>query len=195
MAILNYFCRKSFEMKFNKSVRVAFGLLLVVASLCRVLGYAPQLAMAVFAGTVIKDKRLAFALPLISMLLSDVMYEVLFSYGYTNYGGFYEGQLTNYFLVASLTFIGFWVREMNWTRIAIGSLAAPLVFFFLSNFFVWLGVGGLGRPLTFSGLIMCYNDAVPFFRASLLNTLAFSAILFGGYYLIERLVAERKQLA
>ena len=107
MAILNYFCRKSFEMKFNKSVLVAFILLVVVASFCRVLGYAPQLAMAVFAGTVIKDKRLAFALPLVSMLISDVLYEVLFSYGYTNYGGFYEGQLINYILVGSLTFIGF----------------------------------------------------------------------------------------
>lgn len=182
-------------MKFNKSVLVAFLLLIVVASFCRVLGFAPQLAMAVFAGAAIKDKRLAFALPLVSMFFSDLLYEVLFAFGYTNYGGFYEGQLINYFLIAALTFIGFWVKEMNWKRIAIGSLAAPLVFFFVSNFFVWLGVGGLGRPLTFSGLIMCYNDAVPFFRASLLNTLAFSTVLFGGYYLLKRVVAEQKQLA
>ena len=84
---------------------------------------------------------------------------------------------------------------MNWIRITIGSLATPLAFFFLSNFFVWLGVGGLQRPMTFSGLIMCYNDAVPFFRASLLNTIAFSVILFGGYALIERLVVDRRPLA
>ena len=182
-------------MKFTKSVLVAFLLLIIVASVCRVLGYAPQLAMAVFGGAMIKDKRLAFALPLVSMLLSDVLYEVLFAYGYTPYGGFYEGQLINYLLIASITFIGFWVKGMNWSRIAIGSLAAPLAYFFLSNFFVWLGGGGLGRPQTFSGLMMCYNDAVPFFRASLLNTVAFSAILFGGYYLLDRLVVARKQLA
>ena len=90
--ILNYFCRKLLQMKFNKSVLVAFILLVVVASFCRVAGYAPQLAMAVFAGAIIKDKRLAFALPLISMFFSDLLYQVLFVYGYTDYGGFYEGQ-------------------------------------------------------------------------------------------------------
>ena len=182
-------------MKFTKSVLVAFLLLIIVASVCRVLGYAPQLAMAVFGGAMIKYKRLAFALPLVSMLLSDVLYEVLFAYGYAPYGGFYEGQLINYLLIASITFIGFWVKGMNWSRIAIGSLAAPLAFFFLSNFFVWLGGGGLGRPQTFSGLMMCYNDAVPFFRASLFNTVAFSALIFGGYYLLDRLVVPKKQLA
>ena len=193
--ILNYFCAKLLQMKFNTSVLVAFILLVVVASFCRVAGYAPQLAMAVFAGAIIKDKRLAFALPLISMFFSDLLYQVLFVYGYTDYGGFYEGQLTNYLVIASLTLIGFWVKGINLTRIAIGSVAAPLAFFFLSNFFVWMGSGGLGRPHTFSGLVMCYNDAVPFFRASLLNTVAFSTILFGGYYLIERFLFERKQLA
>ena len=167
-------------MKFNKSILFAFILLIIVASVCRVLGYAPQLAMAVFAGAIVKDKRLAFVLPLVSMFFSDLLYEGLFAYGYTDYGGFYEGQLTNYLVIAGITLIGFWVKSLNWTRIAIGSLAAPLVFFFISNFFVWLGGGGLGRPLTFSGLLLCYNDAVPFFRASVLNTIAFSAILFGG---------------
>ena len=182
-------------MKFNKSVLVAFILLIIVASVCRVLGYAPQLAMAIFGGAMIKDKKLAFVLPLLSMFFSDLLYQVLYTYGYADYGGFYEGQLINYLLIGSLTLIGFWVKGMNWTRIAIGSIAAPLIFFFLSNFFVWLGGGGLGRPHTFSGLMMCYNDAVPFFRASLLNTVAFSAILFGGYYLMGRFMLERKQLA
>lgn len=182
-------------MKLNKSVLFAFILLIIVASVCRVLGYAPQLAMAVFAGAIIKDRRLAFVLPLVSMFFSDLLYETLFAYGYTDYGGFYEGQLTNYLLIAGITLIGFWVKGLNWTRIAIGSLAAPLIFFFISNFFVWLGVGGLGRPLTISGLLLCYNDAVPFFRASLINTIAFSTILFGGYYLAERFAAGRKQFA
>lgn len=182
-------------MKFNRAVIFAFILLIIVASVCRVLGFAPQLAMAVFGGAVIKDKRLAFALPLFSLFISDLLYQVLFIYGYADYGGFYEGQLINYLLIASLTFIGFWVKGKNITRIAIGSLAAPLAFFFLSNFFVWLGGGGLGRPQTFSGLMMCYADAVPFFRASLINTVVFSAVLFGGYYLLEQLVPQKKQLA
>ena len=90
--------------------------------------------MAIFGGAMIKDKKLAFVLPLLSMFFSDLLYQVLYTYGYADYGGFYEGQLINYLLIGSLTLIGFWVKGMNWTRIAIGSIAAPLIFFFLSNF-------------------------------------------------------------
>ena len=63
-------------MKLNKSVLIAFGLLILSASLYRAwpgrpFGFAPQMAMALFAGAMIKDKRWAFVLPLLSMFLSD----------------------------------------------------------------------------------------------------------------------------
>jgi hypothetical protein len=182
-------------MKENKSLFVALGLLVVVGSVFRVAGFAPQIAMAVFGAAVIKDKRLAFLLPLVSMFLSDVLYEVLFRYGYAPYGGFYEGQITNYILLAAITLVGFWARNLNWSRIAAATIAAPTLYFLASNFVVWLGGGGLQRPKTFDGLLMCYTDAVPFFRTSLLYTVLFSAILFGGYFLVQRFVLHRKQLA
>src|SRR5687768_17055719 len=88
-------------MKFNKSVLLAFGLLILSASLYRVWdgrpwGFAPQWAMAVFAGAVIKDKKWAVVLPLLSMFLSDALYQVLYTYGLTNIYGFYDGQILNY---------------------------------------------------------------------------------------------------
>src|SRR2546421_9694497 len=104
-------------MKLNKSLIPAFILLIIAGSVFRVLGFAPQIAMAVFGAAVIKDKRLAFALPLISMFISDVLYEVLYRFGYMEYGGFYQGQITNYILLAALTLIGFWARNLNWGRI------------------------------------------------------------------------------
>jgi hypothetical protein len=182
-------------MKENKSLFLALGLLVVVGSVFRVAGFAPQIAMAVFGAAVIKDKRLAFLLPLVSMFLSDVLYEVLFRYGYAPYGGFYQGQITNYILLAGITLVGFWARNLNWSRIAAATVAAPTIYFLASNFVVWLGGGGLQRPKTFDGLLMCYNDAVPFFRSSLIYTAMFSAILFGGYFLVQRFVLHRKQLA
>ncbi|HQW83684.1 MAG TPA: hypothetical protein PK987_04455, partial [Ferruginibacter sp.] len=55
-------------------------LLIVVAALSRVFMYphnfSPIIGMAVFAGAVIKDRRLAFAMPLLAMFLSDVLFEV-----------------------------------------------------------------------------------------------------------------------
>lgn len=187
-------------MKENKSVFLALALLVVVGSVFRVAGFAPQIAMAVFGAAVIRDKKLAFVLPLISMLLSDVFIEILYKNGYMNYGGFYsgqtffDGQVLNYILLAGLTLVGFWARNLNWTRIAGATLAAPVIYFLLSNLFVWIGGAGYSRPHTFSGLMLCYEDALPFLRTSIMYTVMFSAILFGGYLLVQRLV-HRRQLA
>jgi hypothetical protein len=182
-------------MKLNKPVLLAFGLLIVVGSVLRLLDFAPQIAMGIFGAAVIKDKKLAFVLPLVSMFLSDVLYQILFYYGYTNYGGFYTGQLSNYLILAGVTLIGFYARNLNWGRIAIATVAAPIVYFLASNFAVWAGGGGLQRPKTFDGLMLTYGDALPFLKSSMGYTIIFSAILFGGYFLVQRFVLHRKQLA
>lgn len=183
------------RMKQNKSLFLAFGLLVIVGSVFRIAGFAPQLAMAVFGAVVIKDKKLAFLLPLVSMFISDVLFEVLFRFNYVAYGGFYEGQLTNYILLAGITLVGFWARNLNFTRIVVAVIAAPVIYFLLSNFFVWQAGAGLQRPKTFNGLLMCYNDAIPFFRSGLINTIFFSIILFGGYFLVQRIALRQRQLA
>ena len=182
-------------MKLNKSTLIAFVLLIVIGSVFRVMGFAPQIAMAIFGAAVIKDRKLAFVLPLVSMFLSDVLYEILFAYGYTNYGGFYEGQVINYLLLAGITLIGFLARDLKWSNILLATLAAPTVYFFASNFVVWLGGGGLHRPKTFEGLMMSFADGLPFLRSSLVYTIIFSAVLFGGYFLVQRFVMHKKQLA
>ncbi len=178
----------------TKNIWLVFGLLIIVGSIFRLLGFAPQIAMAVFGAAVIKDKKLAFVLPLFSMLLSDILYEVLYRFGYMPYGGFYEGQVINYLLIIGVAFLGLWAANLKPARIITACLAAPCIYFVLSNFMLWLGNGGYQRPKTFSGLMMCYNDAVPFFRSSLQYTLLFSALLFGGYFFIQRFSLNRKSL-
>ena len=66
-----------------------------------------------FGGAVLKDKKLAFLLPLLSMLLSDLLYQVLFINGFTPIAGFYSGQVENYLLFSSLTVVGFFVNKNN----------------------------------------------------------------------------------
>ena len=182
-------------MKLNKSVLLSFVLLIIVGSVFRVMGFAPQIAMAVFGLAVIKDKRLAFLLPLISMVLSDVLYEVLYINGLMEYGGFYKGQLVNYILIAISGLAGLMARNRKPLPVLVASLTGYMGYFILSNFSVWLGGGGLQRPKTFEGLMQCYADALPFLRNGLLTTLAFSVILFGGYYLLQRFVVRKGQLA
>jgi hypothetical protein len=186
-------------MKQNKSALIAFALLIIIGSVFRAAGLAPQIAMAIFGAAVIRDKKLAFVLPLLSMLLSDVFIELLYRYGYMNYGGFYagetfwDGQVLNYVVLAGLTLLGFWARSLNWARIATVTIAAPVLYFLVSNFLVWMGGAGYSRPQTFSGLMWCYEDALPFLRTSLMYTAMFSTILFGGYFLLQRFVLHRKQ--
>jgi hypothetical protein len=158
-------------------------------------GFVPQIAMALFGGAVIRDKKLSFLLPLLSMLLSDVLYEVLYRNGLSEIQGFYSGQFTNYLLFAGITFIGFWMRNLNVARIAAGSVIAPTLYFLLSNLQVWIGGGGYGRPKTFDGLLQCYADGLPFYRGYLLGTLFFSVVLFGLYFLFQRSREPQKSIA
>jgi hypothetical protein len=145
--------------------------------------------MAIFGGAVIKDKKFAFLLPLLSMFVSDALYEVLYRNGVGNIKGFYEGQVFNYILFGSLTIFGFMIKKFNVSRIALASFIAPTVFFFISNFMVWISSSpdaGYQRPKTFNGLLMCYNDGLPFYTWSLASTFIFSAILFGAYLLVRK---------
>ncbi|MBS1668195.1 MAG: hypothetical protein JST58_12530 [Bacteroidetes bacterium] len=181
-------------MKLNKQVVFTILLLTLVAALYRIVpgrpfGFAPQIAMAVFAGAIFKNKKWAFAIPVISMLLSDVFYQVLYMNGLSEMQGFYEGQWQNYLLFALLVLIGFAIRKINLRNVFLASLMAPTVYFLLSNFLVWASYGptaGYNRPKTFSGLMMCYGDGIPFYKWSIVATLVFSAIFFGTYYLVNR---------
>lgn len=178
-------------MKMNRSVVLTFVLLIVAASVYRVwpdrpFGFAPQWAMAIFAGAVIKDKKLAFLFPLLSMFISDSLYQLLFVKGQTGIWGFYEGQWSNYILFGSLVFFGFMIKNINAKKILAASLAAPSAFFLVSNLMVWIGGGGYARPKTFGGLLQCYADGVPFYQTSLVATVFFSAVLFGSYFLLRQ---------
>ncbi|MDX2046823.1 MAG: DUF6580 family putative transport protein [Chitinophagaceae bacterium] len=187
-------------MKLNRSIIVSFVLLVVIAAIYRAMpdrpfGFAPQIAMAVFGGAVIRNRMLAFALPLLSMLVSDLLYHLLYLNGMSRIPGFYSGQLTNYILFALLTVIGFFIKRLTVVRIFAASLIAPTVYFLLSNFLVWINGGGFIRPKTFQGLMQCYQDALPFYRNSLAASVFFCAVLFGGYYLVKNFIWKEKAQA
>jgi len=186
-------------MKITKQLLASFILLIIIASLYRIMpgrpyGFAPMIAMAIFGGAMIKDKKFAFLLPLLAMFVSDGLYQLLYINGVGMIPGFYEGQFLNYLLFAGLTAFGFFIKNFNVKSIAIASISAPTVYFLISNFLVWASaspLAGLQRPKTFDGLLMCYADGLPFYPWSVVSTFVFSAILFGSYYLMTKPTAER----
>ncbi len=184
-------------MKLNKHTLLSFLMLVVLAALYRAIpgrpwGFAPQFAMAIFGGAVIADKKLAFVLPLLSLFISDVLYELLYANGLTEIKGIYEGMWVNYLLFGSLTIIGFYIQPNKIGSIAKGVIAAPTVFFITSNFLTWAGNGGYQRAKTFTGLMQTYIDGIPFYNNSLVATVVFSLFLFGTYNLLVGKLVKAK---
>jgi hypothetical protein len=188
-------------MKLSKNTVIVFVILIVVAALYRVFpgrpaGFTPQMALALFGGAMIAEKKWAFLLPLTSLFLSDLLYQGLFAAGITDTPGFYEGQVLVYSCFLLVTVFGFLMKNINWKSIVGFSFSGSMIFFLSSNFFVWLGGGGLNRPKTFDGLLMCYGDAVAFYRDYgiihgfagnfIIGDLFFTGLLFGTYILAKK---------
>jgi len=130
--------------------------------------FTPVLALALF-GAVYLRRSYALLLPIALMMVSDIVIGlhpmVAFTWG-------------SIFLVSC---IGLWVRKsQSITHVAIGSLASAFLFFTVTNFGCWLAY----YPQTWEGLASCYTLAVPFFRGTLVSTLLYVVILFGGYELL-----------
>jgi len=191
-------------MKLNKSNLLVLFILILACALYRVwdsrpMGFAPQIAMALFAGSISKDKRFAFLFPVLSLFISDLLYQFLYSQGLSTIKGFYSGQWQNYLLIASITIIGFFINKNKIGQIFVGSLAGAVYFFLISNFMVWVGGGwdinNQPYPRSFSGLMLCYTEAMPFFKWSVLSTLLFNGIFFGSFYLLGKSVLKKEMQA
>lgn len=188
-------------MRVSKTMMTALGLMLVAATLYRVIpgrpyGFAPQWAIALFSGALfVNRKGLAFLFPVVSMLISDSIYQILYSLHLSDIPGFYSGQWINYLLFSSVTLVGFLIKSGKPYSILGASLAGPTLFFLLSNTSVWLGGGGYQHGPTFMGWIQTMADGIPFYQNSLLSTAIFTSILFGAHYLLsaDQMVAQRSK--
>jgi len=71
-----------------------------------------------------------------------------------------------------------------------GAIGSAVIFFVVSNFGVWLQ--GHMYPLTWAGLVHCYELALPFFRNTFYGDFLYSWVLFGVYALAVKFVANPK---
>jgi hypothetical protein len=176
----------------NTSILIAV-LLVLAAAISRVLMYphnfSPMVGMALFAGATFTNKKLAFALPIFSMLLSDIMFEA-----FKIAPGFWGwGQLVGYGIFALITIFAFTMKKVNVLNVAVYSVMSAIVFFLLSNlsFFLIDNKVYHAYPQNFSGLVECYTAALPFLKTGLAADLVYSGILFGVYYLIQNFAVKK----
>jgi hypothetical protein len=149
-------------------------------------GFSPILAIALFSGMMVKEKGKSFLYPLAALLVSDIIIQILFLTKNFDYPGFYKFQWLNYSVLLLSVVIGWMLKGKKITNIFISVLAAPTLFFLVSNFLVWAGHGGYSHPITFSGLLLCYTDGLPFYKNSLLATIIFLPAIMLMYNLLMK---------
>ena len=163
-------------------------IIILVASLSRLLphpfNFTPLGAMALFGGAYFSNRLFAYLIPMISLLIGDVLMGIkdpLYA-DYLLTGGF----LTIYICFIMITGLGILLRKNRSVfRIYLFSVISSVLFFIVSNFFSWMGIGMDLYPLTFKGLVSCYVSAIPFFKTTLLGDLFYNTIFFGILYIMQ----------
>lgn len=172
---------------------VQFGVVattILLAALCRLLphphNFTPVGAIALFGAAYFRQRWVAFLVPALSLWLSDILLNNVVYREYYPSFTLNPGTLsTTYFpflLIVALG--GFLLKKVSFSNVVASSLAASVLFFLVSNFFVWQG--SQLYPQNGLGLMLCYEAGLPFFRNGLLGDLFFSGVLFGGYELAKR---------
>ncbi|WP_061256419.1 DUF6580 family putative transport protein [Leptospira interrogans] len=159
----------------SKSLIVFSLILIAVASryLPHPANFTPILAISLFAGAHFASKKLSLFLPVCALLISDLLI------------GFHDQMIPVYGISLLLVVAGWRLRiSSSISKIALWSLSGSVLFFLVTNFYVWLA-GYYSYDL--NGLVQCFIMAVPFFQNSLLGDLFYTTVLFGGFALIEKI--------
>ncbi len=150
--------------------------MIAAAAFTRLIPHLPNFtavgAMALFGGAYFSNKKLAFAIPLVAMFLTDLII------------GFHSTIISVYVAFALIVVIGMtMIQKKKASNIVLASLTAAVSFFLITNFAFWLT--GVLYPLTAAGLAECYIAAIPFFGYTLVGNLFYAGVMFGMFELAK----------
>jgi len=137
-------------------------------------GFLPVAASALFAGRMLRIPGLALVVPVAAMALSSPLlgaedWRVL---------------LVVYVAIAVPAVAGMWLRKHSGAALTVAAMVAcSLIFFAASNFAVWAFSDMYAH--TMSGLTQCYVAALPFLDKTVMGDLFWTAVLFGGVWLVQ----------
>ena len=158
-------------------------IIIVLAAATRLIphppNFTPILAMGLFGGAYINSRSLAVLIPIAAMFLSDLFL------------GFHG---TLYFVYGSLLLVimlgMILIKKITIKNCTIAALSSSFLFFLITNLGVWLTSSYY--PKNIDGILACYTMALPFLSNTLIGTLFYSSVMFGGYELLKRSVAQSK---
>ena len=152
--------------------------------------FTPLGAMALFGGSQFVSRWKAFAMPLLTLWLSDIVLN-RFLY-FHDWVFFYDGFLWVYGIFAAIVLCGkYFINRISIKNVLAAAIVASLGHWLITDFGVWLGGGtnpatGLPYPKTLMGYWECLVMALPFLKDFFLGTICYSAILFGSYALAQQ---------
>jgi hypothetical protein len=161
--------------------------MILVAALTRLLPHPPNFspveAVALFGGAYFASRALALVVPLVAMFLADL------GLGLIN-GGIYLDYFVSahfigiYLCIALTTLIAFRLRgRVTGARVLGYSLFGSVLFFLITNAIS-------STEFCQAGLLSCYAAGLPFFQWTVLGTLFYAALLFGGFALLRQRVPQ-----
>ena len=143
--------------------------IILILAFSRLLPHAPNftpiIATALMSGFLLKNKNLSLVVVLMAMFISDLTI------------GFYSSYFFVYFsLILIILVFSSFIKKINFKNLLVLSILSSLLFFIVTNFGVW-AMGNMYEK-NFSGLVLCYIFAIPFFTNTLLSTIFFSYSIF-----------------
>jgi hypothetical protein len=151
-------------------------IMILAAAFTRLIPHPPNFtavgAIALFGGTYFSEKKFAFIVPMVAMLLSDMIL------------GFHNGMLSVYVSFVIIVGIGIMLsQKIKLKNVVAASLVSSAVFFILTNFQMWIQSPLYAKNVV--GLISCYVAAIPFFHHTVISDLSFVGVLFGLFAAIQ----------
>lgn len=144
---------------------------------------SPVAASALFAAVMLRHRSLALAVPLAAMAIADSV------------SGPYDWRvMTVVYAAMTLPALAGMLARSRAVRVIVPTmLTCSLIFFLSTNLAVWTFSGMYS--LDGAGLLQCYVAALPFLKYTVAGDLFWTAALFGGAFLVQRLSARRTALA
>lgn len=138
--------------------------------------FTPVIALALFGGAYL-HRRTALVVPIALMAASDLFL------------GWHDTILFTWGSMALIALVGRSLKShKSILTVTAYSCVSAVLFFVVTNLGSWLVM----YPMTWAGLADCFIAAVPFFRMTLISTLVYSAVLFGGYELLVNPVRKTR---
>lgn len=175
------------------AIVAAIRLLPYVADYHFLYNFSPLAAMALFGAAYFNHKWMAFGIPMLALWVSNLVLDNVFlSEFYDGFVLFGNGGVYLAFVLVGILGL-FMLKKVTPLRVAGASLSASVLFFIVSNFFVWLQ--GTMYSMDFTGLVACYVAAIPFFWNTLAGDLFFCALMFGAFEAITYWKPSLKKVA